>query len=582
MPIFARLFVLLCAALCAGAASADWIRESNENALKVLRAQAEFVPESVAGKGLNAYDGEIIDLRASHNERETASNVKLIAELELQLASEEDSRVREDLQIMVQYLADKIESREIAHEYLIPYHNLHAFLFSSFNVLLDPRNDRARYASALERLRKYTGAAEGYTPLTELAVQRMSARFQAKGLLGPYDGQVKMDLENAPNLVAGIRAAFERSGLQGWEGDFSLLEIQLDAYAGWVRAELLPRARPESRLPAEIYASNLRHYGVRATPEHLIAVGQYGYQLIRNEMEALARQIAEQRGWEDKRLVPVILKIKQEQVSRDELLALYQERLTQIENIVRREDIMSLPQRSAQIRMASAAESAAVPASHMSPPRLIDNTGEFGEFVLVAGNASQDADALMDDWSHQAVTWVLTTHEARPGHEMQYSSMVENGTSLARALFAFNSANAEGWGMYAESVMQQYLPFDAQLFSLYNRLFRAARIFLDPMVNTGQLTAKEAEDFLVEQLGMSRAMARSDAQRYAFREPGQATSYYYGYMGIMRLRTEVEIALGDDFNQREFHDFVIEQGFLPPELLRTAVLEKFVTQVEKD
>lgn len=50
----------------------------------------------------------------------------------------------------------------------------------------------------------------------------------------------------------------------------------------------------------------------------------------------------------------------------------------------------------------------------------------------------------------------------------------------------------------------------------------------------------------------------------------------------MRLRTEVEIALGDDFNQREFHDFVIEQGFLPPELLRTAVLEKFVTQVEKD
>ncbi|MBK6739928.1 MAG: DUF885 domain-containing protein, partial [Haliea sp.] len=266
----------------------------------------------------------------------------------------------------------------------------------------------------------------------------------------------------------------------------------------------------------------------------------------------------------------------------DELLALYQERLTQIENIVRREDIMTLPQRSAQIRMASAAESAAVPASHMSPPRLIDNTGEFGEFVLVAGNSSQDADALMDDWSHQAVTWVLTTHEARPGHEMQYSSMVENGTSLARALFAFNSANAEGWGMYAESVMQQYLPFDAQLFSLYNRLFRAARIFLDPMVNTGQLTAKEAEDFLVEQLGMSRAMARSDAQRYAFREPGQATSYYYGYMSIMRLRTEVEIALGDDFNQREFHDFVIEQGFLPPELLRTAVLEKFVTQVEKD
>jgi uncharacterized protein (DUF885 family) len=572
MPIVARLFVLLCAASCAGVASADWIRESNENALKVLRAQAEFVPESVAGKGLNAYDGDIIDLRANHNERETASNLELIAELELQLASEEDSRVREDLQILIQYLKDKIESRQIAHEYLIPYHNLHGFLFSSFNSLLDPRNDTARYSSALERLRKYTGTAEGYTPLTELAEQRISARFDVKGLLGPHHGQLEKDLANAPNFVAGIKADFERSGMQGWEEDFALLETQLDVYASWMRAELLPRARPESRLPADIYTNNLRHYGVRATPE----------QLIRNEMEALARQIAEQRGWEDKRLMPVILKIKQEQVSEDQLLALYQERLTQIENIVRREEIMTLPQRSAQIRMASAAESAAVPASHMSPPRLIDNTGEFGEFVLVAGNSSLDADAVMDDWSHQAVTWVLTAHEARPGHEMQYSSMVENGTSLARALFAFNSANAEGWGMYAESVMQQHLPLDAQLFSLYNRLFRAARIFLDPMVNTGQLTANEAENFLVEQLGMSRAMARSDAERYAFREPGQATSYYYGYMSIMRLRTEVEIVLGDRFNQREFHDFVVEQGFLPPELLRTAVLEKFVTQVEKD
>jgi uncharacterized protein (DUF885 family) len=582
MSIFARLLALLFAALCAGAAYADWIRESNEFALKVLRAQADFVPESVAGKGLNAYDGDIIDLRANLNERETASNLTLIAELELQLASEDDSRVREDLQILIQYLRDKIEGRQITDEYLIPYHNLHAFLFSSFNALLDPRNDKARYESALVRLQKYTGTAAGYTPLTELAATHSSSRFDVKGLLGPHHNQVEKDLANAPNFVAGIRAAFERSGLQDWQADFAVLETQLDAYASWVRAEVLPRARPDSRQPAEIYANNLRHYGVRATPEQLIAVGQYGYQLIRNEMEALARQIAEQRGWEDKGLVPVILKLKQEQVSEEQLLALYQQRLTQIEHIVRREDIMTLPQRSAQIRMASAAESAAVPTSHMSPPQLIDNTGEFGEFVLVAGNPSLHADEVMDDWSHQAITWVLTTHEARPGHEMQYSSMVENGTSLARALFAFNSANAEGWGMYAESVMQQYLPLDAQFFSLYNRLFRAARIFLDPMVNTAQLTADEAENFLVEQLGMSRAMARSDVERYAYREPGQATSYYYGYMSIMRLRTEVEIALGDQFNQREFHDFVIEQGFLPSELLRTAVLEKFVTQVEKD
>jgi uncharacterized protein (DUF885 family) len=34
--------------------------------------------------------------------------------------------------------------------------------------------------------------------------------------------------------------------------------------------------------------------------------------------------------------------------------------------------------------------------------------------------------------------------------------------------------------------------------------------------------------------------------------------------------------MGDAFNQREFHDFILEQGLLPPDLLREAVLERFV------
>ena len=182
----------------------------------------------------------------------------------------------------------------------------------------------------------------------------------------------------------------------------------------------------------------------------------------------------------------------------------------------------------------------------------------------------------MDDWSHDAITWALTVHEARPGHEMQFARLVEDGTSLARAIFSFNSANVEGWGLYAESIMQEYLPLEGQLFNLYTRLMRAARMFLDPMVNTGQLTEEEVVAFLTEQVAMSLPMARSEADRYAFKAPGQATAYYYGYMNLLQLRTEIEIALGKDFDQREFHDFILRQGLLPPELLRKAVRERFL------
>ena len=182
----------------------------------------------------------------------------------------------------------------------------------------------------------------------------------------------------------------------------------------------------------------------------------------------------------------------------------------------------------------------------------------------------------MDDWNHDSITWALTVHEARPGHELQFATLVENGTSLARSVFAFNSANVEGWGLYAESLMQEHLPLEGQLFNLFTRIMRAARMFMDPMINTGQLTPDEAIAFMTEQLALSYPMAKSEAERYSFRSPGQATAYYYGYMSLMGLRTELEVRLGDEFNQREFHDFVLEQGLLPPELLRDAVLEHFL------
>ena len=101
-------------------------------------------------------------------------------------------------------------------------------------------------------------------------------------------------------------------------------------------------------------------------------------------------------------------------------------------------------------------------------------------------------------------------------------------------------------------------------------------MFLDPMINLGILSQEQAIDLMTNQVGLSYAMAKSEADRYAFIIPGQATAYFYGYMNLQRLRTEVEMVLGEGFNQRKFHDFILQQGLLPPELLRQAVLQEFV------
>ena len=192
-----------------------------------------------------------------------------------------------------------------------------------------------------------------------------------------------------------------------------------------------------------------------------------------------------------------------------------------------------------------------------------------------AGPGSAKA-AKVDDYAFDAASWTLISHEARPGHELQFDSMVEQGVSLARALYAFNSTNAEGWGLYAEYIMLPYMPNEGKLISLQFRLLRAARAFLDPELQAGKLQPADAMKVLTEQVCMSVPFANQEVERYTFRSPGQANSYFYGYTRLLELRKETEAALGAKFNALRFHDFILAQGLLPPGLMKQAVEQHFI------
>ena len=186
-----------------------------------------------------------------------------------------------------------------------------------------------------------------------------------------------------------------------------------------------------------------------------------------------------------------------------------------------------------------------------------------------------------DDFTYEAASWTLTAHEARPGHELQFSSIVEQGVSIARALFAFNSVNVEGWGLYAEAELLPYEPLEGQFVALQNRLMRAARAFLDPGLQAGTITREQAYRVLREDVGLSDAMTTQEVERYTFWAPGQATSYFVGYNRLLEIRQDAERRLGSFFDRHKFNDFVLAQGMLPPALLRKAVEEEFIPSLEQ-
>jgi uncharacterized protein (DUF885 family) len=194
--------------------------------------------------------------------------------------------------------------------------------------------------------------------------------------------------------------------------------------------------------------------------------------------------------------------------------------------------------------------------------------------------ANGDKSQAYDDFTFKAAAWTLTAHEGRPGHELQFAAMVERGVSLARSLFAFNSVNVEGWALYSESEMLPYEPPAGQFAALQARLLRAARAYLDPMLNLGLITRERAHDVLTHDVGLSEAMARQELDRYTFNSPGQATAYFYGYMRLQQLRLDTELVLGAKFDRKAFNDFVINQGLLPPQQLAEAVRTQFIPSMQ--
>jgi uncharacterized protein (DUF885 family) len=260
----------------------------------------------------------------------------------------------------------------------------------------------------------------------------------------------------------------------------------------------------------------------------------------------------------------------------DELMARYQEVMAQLDLIMEREGLATRPAQPPRIRMASPAETAQSPSAHLDIPRLVGNTGEYPQFVVPDIPQNDDGSWPHSDYAYPAMMWSLSAHEARPGHEMQFTTMLQSGVSTARAVFAFNSANVEGWALYAEAITKPYMPLEGQLLSLQYRLLRAARIWLDPMLNLGLITAAEAKRVLMDEVVLYEKQAQIEIDRYTFQIPGQATAYYYGYEQLQALRAQAELQLREKFNQQEFHDFLLSQGLLPPEILEKAVFQDFI------
>jgi hypothetical protein len=559
--------------------AADWISASNKYTNQLLAIEMKHSPEEGSDEGLSQFDTEVSQPTLADEDQERHETEALLATFKIAVAQQKQKEVAQDLEIMIGKVELQFKELDFARAHKVNFLNASETVFSGLRILLDEQTPGERRPAAVVRIRKYAGLEPGYKPLTEILKQRVMEQMAKPGVVYPARTEIETELGRNPNYMEGIAALLEKYKVTGWQEGFNQLKSQLVEYDAWTKANVLPKARTDFRLPPEEYALNLEDYGIDIPPAQLTAMAHQAFSDIQAEMKPIAEQIAKQRHLPSSDYRDVIRELKKQQLVGDAILPFYQERLKQIEKIIVDKQIVTLPDRPARIRIATAAETAQEPAPHMVAPPFLHNTGQKGEFVLplnIPAGPGQASPEKYDDFTFDAAAWTLTAHEARPGHELQFDSMLEHGVSLARIQYAFNSTNVEGWGLYSEYLIKPYMPLEGQLISLDYRLMRAARAFLDPELQAGKIQPAEAFRVLEEDVVQSHAFAQEEVERYTYRAPGQANSYFYGYTRLIALRKDGEGRLGAKVNQKKFHDFILAQGLLPPDLMNQAVMEDFV------
>ncbi len=198
-----------------------------------------------------------------------------------------------------------------------------------------------------------------------------------------------------------------------------------------------------------------------------------------------------------------------------------------------------------------------------------------GSYQRPAADGSRPGIFYVNTWNPQARprwdTEALFLHEAVPGHHFQRSFNLEMEDLPSFRRHGGVTAFAEGWGLYSEArIVGEAMGFYSDPYQRFGQLnaelWRAIRLVVDTGLHAKRWSRQDVLDYMYANSATLQTRAVSEAERF-MAIPGQALAYKIGQLKLMALRERAEVALGDDFDIREFHAQVLGQGDLPLDVL---------------
>lgn len=174
-------------------------------------------------------------------------------------------------------------------------------------------------------------------------------------------------------------------------------------------------------------------------------------------------------------------------------------------------------------------------------------------------------------------TLELYFHENMPGHHMYYDYLYGSDATLFQKVVN-NTAYSEGWATYVQEKVYEYIGFEDYLqeFMFYvGQISSYNMAMMDIYIHVDGYTYDESVNILVS-IGYPEDIAGETVNRL-FGNPGENIHYTYGNYKVHEYKDQLEDALGDAFDIRDFHDLLLSNANIPF-FIMDGIVEDFIAE----
>lgn len=156
-------------------------------------------------------------------------------------------------------------------------------------------------------------------------------------------------------------------------------------------------------------------------------------------------------------------------------------------------------------------------------------------------------------------------HEGYPGHLYQNAYTNSSGIAPIRNLFSY-SGYTEGWATYVEfEYSYDYMGMSeglADVTSINNAISLGLYAYADMGIHYDGWDRDDLAEYLLS-YGIEDEEVTDEVFDALVEEPANYLSYFIGYLEFIDLKEAAQKELGDDFDVKEFHKFLLETGPAP-------------------